>query len=37
MMAVFSVVLVAFPLFVGILLTSRRKKAEIEAWREISR
>lgn len=37
MMGVFSVVLVAFPLFVGILLTNRRKKADIEAWGELSR
>jgi hypothetical protein len=32
-----ALVVAAFPLFVGVLLTSRRKREEIEAWRLIDR
>ena len=32
-----SVIVTAFPLFMGILLTNPRKKEEIESWRNMSR
>lgn len=32
-----ALVVAAFPLFVGVLLTNRRKREEIEAWRLIDR
>jgi hypothetical protein len=32
-----NVLVVAFPLFVGILLTNPKKRAEIESWRDIIR
>lgn len=32
-----TLILAAFPIFVGVLLTSRRKREDIEAWRLIDR